>query len=191
MNAPAPRAASFFVRAAALLVDVLVPFGLALALSLLLGLFSADRLPERVYNRFDYWVDIWNGQPAVLLVPVGLFLAFLLGADIASGFAFGRSLGKRLLRIRPVTAQGRPLKPGRVVTRALLRIVLNLPVGLSALWMLVDRQRRALHDLASGTWVVSDRSLAAPPMPPVAPAGPAGYPPPPADPPWWRAQSTP
>ena len=83
--------------------------------------------------------------------------AALLGVTAAyfvmSWHGGGQTIGMRAWGIRVDAAQGRP-----GWRRALLRfgvaLVSLLALGLGFLWCLVDRERRAWHDLAAGTRVV-------------------------------------
>src|SRR4051794_14785679 len=108
-----------------------------------------------------------------LLVPVALLMSALFGgftgaaAALTAGwalyyyFAFesdrGQTIGKRLMKIRVVRADGEPLDTGRVAVRTLLRPIDGIGAYLVGLVvMLVTGQRRQrLGDLAAGT-VVTD-----------------------------------
>jgi uncharacterized RDD family membrane protein YckC len=111
---------------------------------------------------------------------VGFAVALTYFVPQESGRGGGQSLGKRLLRIRVVDAQGRPLNPARSVTRFavfgvpyflngavlpmdLATFVGGFPLavlalgGMSALAYLLVFNRRtcqSLHDLAVGAFVV-------------------------------------
>jgi len=66
----------------------------------------------------------------------------------------GQTLGMLAWRIRVQDRNGRLLKPARGVLRLLLAWPAFLLFGLGYLWLLVDRNRDALHDRLSGTRVV-------------------------------------
>ena len=149
----------FWRRVAAFVVDglILALVGEALGLSL-----------------FDFFVRL---GPWGRCVGMAVTLAYFVPQESSRS---GQSLGKRLLRIRVVDAQGRPLSAGRGVARFAVFGVpyfLNgaaLPMevemfaggvpfallvvgGLFALaWLLVfnRRTRQSLHDLAVGSFVV-------------------------------------
>ncbi|MBX5436857.1 MAG: RDD family protein [Alicyclobacillaceae bacterium] len=85
----------------------------------------------------------------------------------------GRTVGKRLLCIRAISGDGRPLSFWAAVVRNVLRIVDFLPsgclVGVAA--MLLDRASRRVGDIAAGSVVVRDRPAELPPLPALAAAG--------------------
>ncbi|RYD15617.1 MAG: RDD family protein [Lysobacteraceae bacterium] len=97
-----------------------------------------------------------HGDVDVAHPPAGyrLFLQFALLAVSAVYFVLswtrgGQTIGMRAWRIRIVAAEGGALP----WPRALLRFGVALPsltaFGLGFLWCLVDRDRRAWHDLAA------------------------------------------
>lgn len=88
--------------------------------------------------------------------------------NIVAGNIIGQSLGKRLLHIRVVRA-GSGARPGlaRGLVRTAVYVLTGGPIGLCALWVLIDQQRRGLHDLIAGTVVVAD-------TPKTRPTGPLG-----------------
>ena len=59
-----------------------------------------------------------------------------------------------VLGIRVVMADGTPVEPRRGVLRALVFPLSFLLCGLGFLGILVQRERRALHDLIAGTAVI-------------------------------------
>jgi uncharacterized RDD family membrane protein YckC len=93
--------------------------------------------------------------PVAILV---LEYAFFVGL-------FGQTPGLRLARIRCVSiADGRPVGVLRGFVRGVL-LALLVPA------LIMDRERRGLHDRAAGTVVVSADPPPPPAGPPVAPAG--------------------
>lgn len=119
------------------------------------------------------------GLPAALLASTGaLGAAPSLGAAIASGLpiilpsegfvavaAFvyatvshalaGATLGKRLVRIRVVAADGRPPGIARSAARSAWAVASLALLGLGLLPALLAGSGRALHDLLAGTRVVA------------------------------------
>ena len=158
--------AGFWRRVAAFLVDGVVLGLVGYALGLLL---------------FDAFVRM---GPWGRCVGFGVALAYFVAQE--SGRGGGQSLGKRLLGIRVVDAQGRALSPlrggvrfavfgvpyflsGAVLPMTVRTVALGVPVavlatgGLPALaYLLVfnRRTRQSLHDLAVGAFVVRVRRLA-------------------------------
>ncbi len=108
-----------------------------------------------------------------LLVPVALLMATLFhgftgaAAALTAGwalyyyFAFesdhGQTIGKRVMKIRVVCADGQPLDPGRAAVRTLLRPIDGIGAYLVGLVVMLatGQRRQRLGDLAAGT-VVTD-----------------------------------
>lgn len=85
------------------------------------------------------------------------YFAVSIGYGIATEWSWrGQTLGKRLLRLRVIDAEGLRLQPSQVVLRNLLRAVDILPgfylVG--GLALLLTRRAQRLGDLAANTIVV-------------------------------------
>ena len=68
--------------------------------------------------------------------------------------ASGKTFGMAVLGIRVVMADGSPVEPRRGVLRALVFPLSFLLFGLGFLGILVQRERRALHDLIACTAVI-------------------------------------
>jgi uncharacterized RDD family membrane protein YckC len=68
----------------------------------------------------------------------------------------GKSLGMAVIGIRVVTPDRGRIKPGRAVLRALVLPVSIALAGLGLVGIVVQRQRRALHDFAAGSVVIYD-----------------------------------
>src|SRR3954451_167472 len=135
-----------------------------------------------------------------LLVPVALLMAAIFGgftgaaAALTLGwalyyyFAFesdhGQTIGKRVMKISVMRADGEPLDNGRVAVRTLLRPIDGIGaylVGLVVMLVTGERRQR-LGDLAAGT-VVTDAGASAAPEPEQAVgATEAPAPEPPSDP---------
>src|SRR3954468_6991524 len=134
-----------------------------------------------------------------LLVPVALLMAALFGgftgaaAALTLGWALyyyfalesdhGQTIGKRVLKIRVMRADGQPLDSGRVAVRTLLRPIDAIGAYLLGLvvMLLTGSRRQRLGDLAAGTVVIgADEPAAAEPEQSVAvePEAPVIEPPP-------------
>nr|WP_169307909.1 RDD family protein [Allomeiothermus silvanus] len=73
----------------------------------------------------------------------------------------GQTLGKRLMGIKVINAQGRAPGYGPAAMREVLGKILSaLPLYLGYLVAVFHPEKRALHDLIGGTWVVVARSPA-------------------------------
>lgn len=82
-----------------------------------------------------------------LLVFIGLYFMFTISWS-------GRSLGQRLLCMRVVDRHGQPPSVVVVGLRTITQLVGLVAAALGPLWIAFDSERRALHDLAAGTYVV-------------------------------------
>jgi uncharacterized RDD family membrane protein YckC len=80
-----------------------------------------------------------------------LFLYWWVSASVA-----GRTPIMTLTGLRIVARDGHPLRPRQALARTLVLPVSLLAFGLGGAWMVVDRERRALHDLLAGSTVVYD-----------------------------------
>ncbi len=101
-------------------------------------------------------LQLVSADLATAAVTVAYFV-LQMGYGMVCEWAWrGQTLGKRVLRLRVVDAQGLRLKPSQVVIRNLLRAVDALPafylVGGAA--MVLSRHAQRLGDFAAGTVVV-------------------------------------
>ena len=86
----------------------------------------------------------------VLLVLYG-FVYFWLSQALT-----GRTISQALVGIKVIRSDGQPLSPGAAAIRTLVLPLSFLLFGIGALMALVDRRRRALHDVAAKSAVVYD-----------------------------------
>ena len=93
----------------------------------------------------------WNRSNIVVAV---IFVGWQFLYFAYSWAASGRTFGMAVLGIRVIRADGSDLDPRRAVVRALVFPLSFLLFGLGFLGILVQRERRALHDLIAGTAVV-------------------------------------
>src|SRR4051794_6580373 len=88
------------------------------------------------------------------LIFLGITLAYFFVCEALTG----QTLGKRLLRIRVVSADGSRASVGQALGRTLLRVVDSLPVlyivGLISVLATGRGRRQRVGDLAAGTVVV-------------------------------------
>ena len=108
-----------------------------------------------------------------------IYFALALGYYVLTELTLKATLGKRLLGLEVVGADGGPASAGGIVARNVLRVVDGLPflylVGLVT--MLVTQRKQRVGDLVGGTIVVRRGAAAAQP-PPGQPPGPPPAPPP-------------
>lgn len=145
--APATRAdalpgASWWSRVAATLLDGLVVFAVAVAVTVLVGAAGGGAPAARTAGGF------------VFLLVALLYAPLLLARNE------GRTLGKQALSIRVVTDDAQPPGWGTAVLREVVLKgvfgVIGIVLVIDVLVPLFDRRNRALHDMAAHTRVVSD-----------------------------------
>jgi uncharacterized RDD family membrane protein YckC len=157
-EAPPLRPAGFWIRAAALGIDLLV-----LAL---------------VQRSFD-WIAAAILGPAVEGVEsahgsVGSFtLVFFVAYTTVLHAVAGQTIGKSLVGIRVVGVDGAPLAAGPSFLRCLAWFLSMIPLGLGYFMAGLRRDKRALHDLIAASRVehVARRRVTRRPVSPRAPVG--------------------
>ena len=101
-----------------------------------------------------------NGGEPVTPGSLGAWLEFiaLVGATfLYAGLSWrfgGQTLGMRAWRLRAVDVQGNPPGWSAIVLRFSVGALSLAAAGLGFVWVLVDRERRSWHELASGTLTV-------------------------------------
>ncbi|WP_336217046.1 RDD family protein [Nonomuraea sp. LPB2021202275-12-8] len=157
---PSP-AGTAWRRPAAFLVDYLiVSVVLGVVVGPLwseIGLGSGFRMGYGLLGRVDVFGS--GVRPAESAVLSGLFLYFWVQHAL-----WGRTLGKRLMKVRVVAARtGGRLGAGKAVLRTLAFPLLAFVPGVGllcilvdGLWMLLDPEGRVLHDRWLGAAVVRD-----------------------------------
>jgi uncharacterized RDD family membrane protein YckC len=93
----------------------------------------------------------WNRENVVVVIIFAAWEFFYFGYSWA---ASGKTFGMAALGLRVVRADGTILDPWRGALRALVFPLSFLFFGLGFLGILVQRERRALHDLIAGSAVV-------------------------------------
>ena len=68
----------------------------------------------------------------------------------------GRTFGKAAVGLRVVRADGLPISARQALIRTLVLPFSFIFLGIGLLMILLQREHRALHDLAAGTAVVTD-----------------------------------
>lgn len=137
-----PISPGFFRRLAAMLYDLLLLIALWFAATALLLVVSGGHLadPDR-----PLW--LLHVLQASLMLVTCLFFAWFWTHG-------GQTLGMRAWRFRIMRADGGPVN----WKQALIRFVVAIPsvgaLGIGYFWMLIDRDRCALHDLLSDTRLV-------------------------------------
>lgn len=137
--------AGFVSRAVAFIVDAVVVSMLWSS-----SVFAADSVLA-ILGRPSFDLE---GIGAAVAVAASL-LGLAVGYQTVCVWLFGKTIGKLVMGLRVVTRDGN--RPGlvRAWIRALL-VATPLVLVPGALWVLIGRNRRAWHDLATGSWVVYD-----------------------------------
>ena len=137
-DAPAPRAAGFWIRTVALAIDlvvfVLVQGSFGKLATLLLG---PGRDPDG------------PPHPAAVLFTLLFTAAY---ATVLHAFA-GQTIGKSLVGVRVVATDGAPLTVGQALLRYLAYYISLIPLGFGFVVAGLRRDKRALHDLIAGSRV--------------------------------------
>jgi uncharacterized RDD family membrane protein YckC len=134
-------------RLVASLIDMLVvgffTFILVVALSfviLLVDIFTAYKYPDR-----EIPVDtmtLWLG----LILSVIYFVGYWAKS--------GQTIGKTMMGIRIVGADGATISWGKALLRYVGYIISGLVLSLGFLWLAFDRKRQGWHDKIAGTYVL-------------------------------------
>ncbi|HPH29811.1 MAG TPA: RDD family protein [Pseudomonadota bacterium] len=148
------RAAGFFRRAAAAVIDILLIFPVLAVLGILLCVVLGQPIPRLAELSPDLLLaSLLDGNLAgeallVLGTIITLLYFFIFHATR------GQTPGKQALGLLVVDVYGE--KPG--LAKSLFRTVgyalSALPFSLGLLWIGFDREKRALHDWVAGTYVV-------------------------------------
>lgn len=125
--------ASFGARFMAYLVDAFLVIVAAVILGLLLS-------------------PLLHSDASIYLLAFLIYAVYFVVPTALSG----QTPGKRLMSIRVVNAQGQAPSYGQAVMREVLgKFLSSLLLNLGYLMALFHPEKRALHDLIAGTWVVT------------------------------------
>lgn len=95
--------------------------------------------------------------PSVLMYFVIPFLGGIavdfLYHWLAVAYWDGQTIGKRVVGVRVVRPDGRPVDAGTAAARAAMRIVSGLAFAIGFLWAAWDPERRTWHDMVADTRV--------------------------------------
>jgi uncharacterized RDD family membrane protein YckC len=138
----------FWIRVLAKILDSLILGGAA---AILIGIFAALLIPLARSP---------DSQVVVVLIFVGLAL-LLIGAlfifPIWCVVKYGGTPGKRILRLRIVTATGEPIFWGRAFGRFFAEMLNGLiPFWIGYIIAAFDSEKRTVHDHIAGTRVIKD-----------------------------------
>ena len=131
-------------RALAAALDIVV-----VTVSFALGYAVTNLLTSTLLNRS---LSPDRAQPlAIAALVVWAFLYVFVALAVA-----GRTFGKAAVGLRVVRADGLPISARQALIRTLVLPFSFVFLGIGLLMILLQREHRALHDLAAGTAVVTD-----------------------------------
>jgi uncharacterized RDD family membrane protein YckC len=162
-EAPSQRPGSLGRRAAAAMLDAVVIvvgwlavfFTFALALGIAIGFWEGATEPEAPDVEAEEAAGDAFDQAAGAVAVVAAIVVPLVYFTALEG-VFGATLGKRLLGLRVIRADGSPTSVARAFVRAIGR-VLSIAIGfLGYAFALASERRQTLHDLLADTVVVDN-----------------------------------
>lgn len=148
------RAAGFWRRLAATVVDGIVLSTVALLLGTIMLLILRQPLPHLGQLGPDYLVDVAVNGGVAAEIGLGLLAVLAFAYFFLFTVLRGQTFGKHLMHVKVIDAYGdRPS-----AWRALARTAAYLPslalLALGFLWIGFDREKRGLHDWLADTYVV-------------------------------------
>ena len=88
------------------------------------------------------------------VVELVIFLAYMIGLK----FAFGATLGYRLLGMQIVSINGAKPTVKQIAIRLIAAFFSALALGLGYLWIALDKNKQAWHDKIAGTYVIRPKA---------------------------------
>ena len=139
VSVPAP----IISRVLALVVDAAFLFFMSLFLSRVAMLLTGSEITQQAMIRHFILWGVFNS----------LFYIFYFGYSFTR--LQGQTFGKRMMGIRVVKRNGEPLSWADAFLRCWVGYLLSAaPLGLGFFWALIDKQKRAWHDIIADTLVV-------------------------------------
>jgi uncharacterized RDD family membrane protein YckC len=133
-----PRAAGFWIRAAALVIDIVIIGFVKLSLDFIVG------------RRYGAEVEqAWSFQTTIVLFT----LLFTAAYTTLLHSWLGQTVGKSVVGVRVVAIDGRVLDGGPAFLRYLGYYISLATCGFGYLMAALRRDKRALHDLIAGSRV--------------------------------------
>lgn len=148
------RVLGFWRRAAAGVIDVVVLVPIILLLALVTA--SVGGRPPRSLTELGpgYVLDLaldggGVGLAVLVIAALVIYLYFFIFHALR-----GQTLGKRAMAAAVIDAYGEPPSIGRTMLRTAATFLSLAAFSVGWLWIGFDRERRALHDLLAGTYVI-------------------------------------
>ena len=127
-------------RFVAMIVDGLIVVFVSFILALLIGMVDVF---------FGRGVLPWNLIIVLIMLLFSIF--YFTGKWVQTS---GQTLGKLLLSIKVVSADGAPLSFGKMILRYFGYIVSGVVASLGFVWVGIDKKRRGWHDMIAKTYVI-------------------------------------
>lgn len=148
------RAAGVMRRLLAAIIDAVLVTAVAIGATLVAALALGASLPGSKELGPDFVLAGLLDRNPMALGALGLLAGMSALYQIYLGGILGQTAGKRLLHLRVISSRGTAPGPLLGCLRFVALVLSLLPVGLGWLWCFFDRERRALHDHLSGTYVI-------------------------------------
>ena len=150
------RAAGFPRRMLASLIDLALILAVSVAVTISAALVLGVHLPTAKEFGADFVMAGLLDRNPMAAGAFGLLFGLSALYQIYLGGVLGQTLGKRLLGLRVISSRGEAPGPLVACVRFLVMVLSLALAGLGFLWCIFDRERRALHDHLSGTYVILD-----------------------------------
>ena len=146
-NEPPLRCAGLGTRALSWLIDGAIFLGVGLVGLIVLTVYMLNWASPETRGGLGTWL-FWEFAVAMM---ANLLLALYCLVFWSRG---GQTLGKRATRLRVVRSDGQPLSLWRALQRLTAMNALSQALLIGYVWPAFNRERRTLHDIAAGTWVI-------------------------------------
>ena len=136
--------AGFASRAVAIGIDAVI-----VAASVSLSAFALSSISSLIHLSLEPRRDTW----AAIVVSVG-GVVFVILYNMVGWSLVGRTPGKAIMGLRVESSTGGRVTPLKAIFRMAGYLLSTVALGAGFLWVLFDKERRALHDHVAGTRVV-------------------------------------
>lgn len=155
-SAPQPQYGSWWARAVCWYVDATLETVALFFFTAIFALLAGAVLWQVPWAGLDSLDSVMNNPVWRVVWSAYVVCSFGVGVlnRVVLQWYFGGSLGKLMVGLKVVNADGGELTLGRAVLRYACGIINTLTLGIGLLMPLWSERRQALHDLISGTIVV-------------------------------------
>ncbi len=137
--------AGLFPRAAAAMIDTLIQSFLILLEAIVILIMVA--YSKEIWEQYSGWI-IGIG----LIVCVLILYCYYVVLELSMK---GKTIGKRIMKIRTIRMNGQPLSLRHCVIRNLFRLFID-NIGIGVLMIFFNKEHRRVGDLAASTIVIID-----------------------------------